>query len=210
MDAQLRESFLKELMILQSPPSISSADPTSTPTTQSSSSSTSTSTTTTKQAQKATNTTCPRSDQHRHNSVLEAVVPGKHLKTNEPTSSLSQNGQHHQPTVEVVLPFIRQQQQQQQLDTKQTGVGSNANKTSKRPEAQLTDDELKQLGKQTYRPIDITLVNESGSTGRTLSASFVACDTNLTHILLNDLKTPIGIQSSALMRLNDVIAISYR
>jgi len=59
------------------------------------------------------------------------------------------------------------------------------------------------------RQVDITLSSESGTTGRTVSGSFIACDTNLTHVLLNDLKTPIGIQSSALLRLNDVIAISY-
>ena len=62
--------------------------------------------------------------------------------------------------------------------------------------------------------VDVQLFSElTGSekiSGRTLSASFVACDTNLTHILLNDLKTPIGTQPSALVRLNDVIAIEYR
>jgi hypothetical protein len=58
--------------------------------------------------------------------------------------------------------------------------------------------------------VDLLLFDESGSTGRTLSGLSVACDTNLTHILLNDLKTPIGIQPSALVRLNDVIAITYR
>lgn len=60
------------------------------------------------------------------------------------------------------------------------------------------------------RQVNVTLLADSSSTGRTLSGLFVACDTNLTHILLNDLKTPIGSQSSALLRLNDVIAISYR
>lgn len=58
--------------------------------------------------------------------------------------------------------------------------------------------------------VNITLLGDSGSTGRTLSGLFVACDTNLTHILINDLKTPICTQSSALLRLNDVIAITYR
>lgn len=57
--------------------------------------------------------------------------------------------------------------------------------------------------------VNVTFFSDSGSTGRTLSGSFVACDTNLTHILLNDLITPIGLQSSALLRLNDVIAITY-
>lgn len=57
--------------------------------------------------------------------------------------------------------------------------------------------------------VNVTFFSDSGTTGRTLSGSFVACDTNLTHILLNDLITPIGLQSSALLRLNDVIAISY-
>lgn len=60
------------------------------------------------------------------------------------------------------------------------------------------------------KKVNITLLGDSGSTGRTLSGLFVACDTNLTHILLNDLKTPLGTQSSALVRLNDVIAITYR
>lgn len=60
------------------------------------------------------------------------------------------------------------------------------------------------------RRVDVTFLAESGTTGRTLSGLFVACDTNLTHILLNDLKTPIGTQSSALLRHNDVIAITYR
>jgi len=63
------------------------------------------------------------------------------------------------------------------------------------------------------RLVDILLLSEQSSsqkvTGRSLSANFVACDTGLTHILLNDLKTPIGTQPSALVRLNDVIAITY-
>jgi hypothetical protein len=61
-----------------------------------------------------------------------------------------------------------------------------------------------------HREVDLLLFDESGLTGRTLSGLFVACDTNLTHVLLNDLKTPIGLQASALVRLNDVIAITYR
>lgn len=60
------------------------------------------------------------------------------------------------------------------------------------------------------REVDVTLLTDSTSTGRTLSGLFVACDTNLSHILINDLKTPIGTQSSALLRRNDVIAITYR
>lgn len=65
------------------------------------------------------------------------------------------------------------------------------------------------LSPTTNRQVDITLLADTSSTGRTVSGLFVACDTNLTHILLNDLKTPIGIQPNALLRLNDVITISY-
>lgn len=57
--------------------------------------------------------------------------------------------------------------------------------------------------------VNITLLSDSGSVGRTLSAKFIACDTSLTHVLLRDLRTPTGIQSSALLRLNDVISITY-
>lgn len=61
------------------------------------------------------------------------------------------------------------------------------------------------------RQVDITLLADDPTTvGRTLSGIFVACDTNLTHILINDLRTPTGTQRSALLRLNDVISITYR
>lgn len=85
----------------------------------------------------------------------------------------------------------KQQQQQQDLENKKDNNNTENNHNK--------------------RQVNITLLDDSGSrAGRTLSGSFVGCDTNLTHILLNDLKTPIGIQSSALVRLNDVIAITYR
>lgn len=80
---------------------------------------------------------------------------------------------------------------------------SNKEETEQQQEQQLKQE-------QPHREVKLLLFDESGSTGRTLSGLFVACDTNLTHILLNDLKTPIGLQSSALVRLNDVIAIAYR
>lgn len=54
----------------------------------------------------------------------------------------------------------------------------------------------------------VTFLADSGRTGRTLTGTFVACDTNLSHILVNDLITPVGSQSCALLRLNDVVAIS--
>lgn len=58
--------------------------------------------------------------------------------------------------------------------------------------------------------VDITFLSDSGSsTGHILSGSFVACDTKLTHLILNGLNTPIGMQSSALVRINDVISITY-
>lgn len=58
--------------------------------------------------------------------------------------------------------------------------------------------------------VNVTFFSDSGTaTGRTLSGSFVACDKNLTHIIVNDLITPVGTRSSALIRLSDVIAISY-
>lgn len=59
-------------------------------------------------------------------------------------------------------------------------------------------------------PVNVTFFSDSGAaTGRTLCGSFVACDTNLTHIIVNNLITPVGKRSSALIRLSDVIAISY-
>lgn len=70
-------------------------------------------------------------------------------------------------------------------------------------------EEQRQQSVHKHREVELLLFDESGSTGRTLSGLFVACDTNLTHILLDDLKTPIGLQTSALVRLNDVIAITY-
>lgn len=70
---------------------------------------------------------------------------------------------------------------------------------------QTSDNNNKKIG----RPVNVTFLSDTGLAGRTLSGLFVACDTNLTHIILNDLKTPIGLQSSALLRLNDVIAITY-
>lgn len=109
----------------------------------------------------------------------------------------------------------QQQQQQQPRNAKQTFGAKEksqreAYKTDGKQKSPLNEQEEQLSEEQTYRPIDITILDESGATGRTLAASFVACDTNLTHILLNDLKTPIGLQTSALMRLNDVIAITYR
>lgn len=76
-------------------------------------------------------------------------------------------------------------------------------------ELMILQDEGNKEKKIDNRQVNITFLAESGTTGRTLSGLFVACDTNLTHILLNDLKTPIGLQSSALLRLNDVIDITY-
>lgn len=62
-----------------------------------------------------------------------------------------------------------------------------------------------------HQKVEVTFLSDSGlSTGHTLSGSFVACDTKLTHIIVNDLITPIEKQSSALLRLNDVISITYR
>lgn len=57
--------------------------------------------------------------------------------------------------------------------------------------------------------VDILLLSELSQTGRQVSANFIACDTNLTHVLVKNLNTPIGTQPSALIRLKDVIAISY-
>lgn len=62
---------------------------------------------------------------------------------------------------------------------------------------------------ESNRKVELLLLGDLGKTGCTLTGSLIACDTNLTHILLNDLQTPIGFQSNALVRLNDVLAISY-
>lgn len=58
--------------------------------------------------------------------------------------------------------------------------------------------------------VKVSLISDSASTGRTLAANFVACDTNFTHVLLKNLETPTGIQPNVLLRLNDVISISYQ
>lgn len=86
----------------------------------------------------------------------------------------------------------------------------NNNNNSTNKEETEDSDKNKSYDKiERKQKVNVTFFSDSGSTGRTLSGSFVACDTNLTHILLNDLITPIGLQSSALLRLNDVIAITY-
>lgn len=61
----------------------------------------------------------------------------------------------------------------------------------------------------TNHNVNVTLLSDSRAIGRTLCGLFIACDTNFTHILVNELKTPVGFLSGALLRLNDVIAISY-
>lgn len=79
------------------------------------------------------------------------------------------------------------------------------------PIQEKTIEEQDNSNTNLQKKVDITFLSDSGSSvGRTLSGLFAFCDTNLTHILINDLKTPIGTQSSALLRLNDVIAITYR
>ena len=107
-----------------------------------------------------------------------------------------------------------QQQQQQQLG-KQKGLEEQREIVEQTQQRQQKEQQIQAVD-QDYisNPVEVLFLSEltTGSkkiSGRCLSADFVACDTNLTHILLNDLKTPIGTQPSALVRLNDVISIEY-
>lgn len=197
MDARLRESFLRELMILQSPP-ILSAGPTTT------------------------------SSLHHHHlqqqQLKEEVAPSIGLaQQSSLVTTTEQTLTPHGHQIPIKGLGLEEQQQQQLL--KQSGDQGEVNieSTEDSPREARTENLSQLLARgaaasssytnskhSNHRQVDITLSDESGSTGRTLSALFVACDTNLTHLLLNDLKTPIGIQSSALVRLNDVIAIEYR
>lgn len=167
MNGDLRESFLRQLMILQSPSAILSADTTS----------------------HNSNPLVDQQKKQKREQIEQEQQANVNLRES-PSSSSSSTNDHS---------LIEPTQQQQQHTASSTAP----------PHPKLSADEQTKK-KEQLRQVDITLLDESGSTGRTLSAQFVACDTNLTHILLNDLKTPIGLQPSALMRLNDVIAITYR
>ena len=179
MDARMRESFLRELMILQSPP-ILSADPT-------------TGTTGSSHNQQHTASSAPLVEQTKQHQPPTTAATFSGEEPTPPLPSTSSPLTSSQPPQTPPLNEI------EQIDEITKLLEKHNNKEATTTTVPSQHD--------CFRPIDITLLNESGSTGRTLSGSLVACDTNLTHILLNDLKTPIGIQSSALMRLNDVIAI---
>ena len=60
------------------------------------------------------------------------------------------------------------------------------------------------------KSVEITLLGDNNSfVGHTLKATSVACDSDFSHIILDSLQTPIGDKTNVLLRLNDVIAITY-
>ena len=186
---RMRESFLRELMILQSASLILSAD----------------------SAQPQTGSDSASSIERQLQPQPPANnQPGRQREEKQeqsPTEEKQALEQHStSPSPPLHNSTNEQQQQQliQQTTTKEQSSTNDQRDESSAKNADKIDDH------HNHKQVNITLLAESGSTGRSLSGFFVACDSNLTHILLNDLKTPIGIQSSALVRLNDVIAITYR
>lgn len=91
--------------------------------------------------------------------------------------------------------------------SKSSSRNNNNNKQDNKEEIPKTIGTDNQLNKQDII-VDVTLLADSGTTSRTLTGYFVACDKNLSHIIIDDFKTPLGTQCS-LLRLNDVIAITY-
>lgn len=181
MDERLREIFLRELMILQSP-QILSADfaPCSPPQQQ-------------YQIPSPSSQVSFRPNSDKKNNLIQLVVDQKEANVTD----CGNKGDCVNET-NVLL------ENQTRTNSDNNNKSINSENISKRGE-----QEVKGTSEQDNRRVNITLFDDSGSTGRTLSASFIACDTNLTHALLTGLKTPIGIQSRVLLRLNDVIAITY-
>lgn len=94
-------------------------------------------------------------------------------------------------------------------------VGKGGEKSFEEHERSFNDkDNLckQQNNEERFKIIEINLLSDSNtnSNGQIISASFVACDTRFKNIILSDLNTPIGMQSSALLRLDDVVSITYR
>lgn len=93
-----------------------------------------------------------------------------------------------------------------------TGTPEESHKLER--QQQQHPSQSQQHQKQNYQQkknIDITFLSDCNKTaGQTLTASFIACDTQLKHLIISDLGTPIGMQSSALLRLDDVVSITYR
>lgn len=95
---------------------------------------------------------------------------------------------------------------------------SHTQSTSTQKQLQEKEKEKEKIGKHLINTnnsdnsisnIKITLLSDSDVAGRTLTGLAVGCDTKLTHMLVDNLETPIGIQKNCLLRLNDVIAITY-
>lgn len=182
MDAQMREIFLRELMILQSSP-ILSAEVKSPSSTQISDNS---------------------SDRlvHKDKEELQQKEASNNNQTNNNTSS-SENTIAYE-TSQVVIETI-----QKSIEEGNDYLPLLLNNQEERKENIEINSVPSERNLRNNRQVDITLLTDLGLAGRTLSGLFVACDTNLTHTLLDGLKTPIGIQSNALLRFNDVISIEY-
>lgn len=223
MEARLRESFLRELMILQLP-QVLSADSKQTGSTAHTDAqvAASSSTAVIDQQNQLAATTLTQSSivgktQYSSSSTTAASIPSSPITVVQTESPLNErHEQQHQKQKEAFEQDQHHNHQQQLGQERNIAVEtlSSLSTAKKSSDIGLTEQQTHDIITNESHSIDILLLSEQSSsqkiTGRSLSANFVACDTNLTHLLLNDLKTPIGTQPSALVRLNDVISITYR